>query len=192
MLSGSLRFLRRLLRARRPVPRTTTAALAVSVLALVGTAMADDTAPAERPPLHDPAAADAAGLQRPADALTGLPLDKRGKVDWMKALRDARIQPRADLRGEKPMDVLDLDVVMKNTAEMPHVKFPHSSHTQWLACSNCHDQIFVPKAGANPITMTKIFRGEYCGLCHDRVAFTTLYACERCHSLLHGDGKAWW
>ena len=81
---------------------------------------------------------------------------------------------------------------MKNTAEMPHVKFPHDSHTQWLACSNCHDKIFVPKAGANAINMTKIFQGEYCGVCHDRVAFTTMFACERCHSVLQPGAKAWW
>jgi c(7)-type cytochrome triheme protein len=75
---------------------------------------------------------------------------------------------------------------------MPYVKFPHNSHTEWLACSNCHDKLFIPKAGANPITMEKIFRGEYCGTCHDRIAFITHTSCERCHSVPHGDTKAWW
>lgn len=143
-------------------------------------------------PVLDPDNADLAKLQKPTEALDGLPRDKRGRVDWMQALRQGAIQPRADLQGKGRMDLLQLDIVMKRTAGMPHVKFPHESHTQWLACSNCHDRIFLPKAGANPVTMERIFRGEFCGVCHDRVAFTTLVACERCHSVLHSGVKAWW
>jgi c(7)-type cytochrome triheme protein len=131
-------------------------------------------------------------LQKANESLVGFPLDKKGYVDWMKALRTGSIKPRTSLSNTKPMEVLDLDVILKNTKEMPYVKFPHSSHTQWLACSNCHDKIFVQKAGANPITMDKIFQGKYCGVCHDRVAFITFFSCERCHSVPHGDVKAWW
>lgn len=131
-------------------------------------------------------------LQKAAEARAGLPLDKRGAVDWMAALRSGAITPRTDLTGTRRNEVLDLDVILKNTKEMPFVKFPHNSHTEWLACSNCHDSLFVPKAGANPITMEKIFRGQYCGVCHDRVAFITHYSCERCHSVPQGGGKKWW
>lgn len=131
-------------------------------------------------------------LQQAADALADLPRDKTGRVDWMRALRSGIISPRSDLQGNKPMEVLDLDVILKNTKEMPYVKFPHNSHTEWLACSNCHDKLFVAKAGANPISMDKIFRGQYCGTCHDRVAFITHFSCERCHSVPHGKIKAWW
>lgn len=142
--------------------------------------------------LYDDGNPNYGNLQKIEEARVGLPLDKRGKVDWMTALRSGAIQPRSDLNGSKSSDLLNLDIILKNTKEMPYVKFPHSSHTEWLTCSNCHDKIFVPKAGANAITMTKIFQGEYCGACHGRVAFATLYSCERCHSVLHGDGKAWW
>ncbi len=141
---------------------------------------------------YDPLGPNFGNLQKIDEASAGLPLDKRGKIDWMTALRSGAIKPRSDLYGTKGPDVLNLDIILKNTKEMPYVKFPHSSHTEWLTCSNCHDKIFVPKAGANPITMTKIFQGEYCGVCHGRVAFATVYSCERCHSVLHGDGKAWW
>lgn len=159
-------------------------------LTLGGAAPADELlGPA---PVLDPANPDLPRLQKPVEALDALPRDKRGRVDWMQALRRGLIQPRADLQGRATMELLNLDIVMPRTAEMPHVKFPHEAHSQWLACSNCHDRIFVPKAGANPITMAKIFRGEYCGVCHDRVAFTTLVACERCHSVPHGGVKAWW
>ncbi|WP_158219682.1 c(7)-type cytochrome triheme domain-containing protein [Ideonella sp. A 288] len=169
---------------------------AVRVLAglwLLGAAVAQE--PPKAPPVHDPANPDHLRLQAPAEAFAGLPRDQRGRVDWMKALRQGQIQPRADLKGEggaKGMIVLSHDVVMKNTADMPHVKFPHESHTQWLACTNCHDELFVPKAGANPINMTKIFQGQYCGVCHDQVAFTTLFACERCHSVPHSGARPWW
>jgi c(7)-type cytochrome triheme protein len=131
-------------------------------------------------------------LQKANESLAGFPLDKKGYVDWMKALRSGTIKPRASLSDAKPMEVLDLDVILKNTKDMPYVKFPHNSHTMWLACSNCHDKIFVPKAGGNPISMDKIFQGQYCGVCHDRVSFITFFSCERCHSVPHGDVKAWW
>lgn len=141
---------------------------------------------------YDPASPAYSRLQKSTEAVAGFPLDKKGAVDWMKALRSGAIKPRADLTGTQKMEVLDLDVIMKNTREMPYVQFPHNSHTQWLACSNCHDKIFVAKAGANKIDMTKIFKGEYCGTCHDRVAFLTFFSCERCHSIPQGDTKAWW
>lgn len=141
---------------------------------------------------YDAANPDFYKLQQSSEVAAMLPLDKKGAIDWMTALRGGKIAPRASLGGEQQMQVLDLDIVMRNTKEMPHVKFPHNSHTQWLACGNCHDKIFVPKAGANDISMTKIFAGQFCGACHDRVAFLTTYSCERCHSVPHGDVKAWW
>lgn len=135
---------------------------------------------------------DYQGLQKADEIRRTLPADKRGAFDWMNALRNGLIKPRSDLSGTKVPEVLNLDIILKNTKEMPYVKFPHNSHTEWLACSNCHDQIFIPKAGANPISMEKIFRGEYCGACHGRVAFITHFSCERCHSVPHGETKAWW
>jgi len=131
-------------------------------------------------------------LQKADEARPTLPQDKRGAVDWMKALRSGAIAPRDDLAGTGRPQLLDLDIILKNTREMPHVRFPHRAHTEWLACSNCHNEIFIPKAGANEITMEKIFRGEYCGKCHDRVAFVTHNSCERCHSVPHANSKQWW
>ena len=135
---------------------------------------------------------DHGALQKADDVRLTLPQDKRGAVDWMKALRSGAIAPRDDLAGTRRPEVLNLDVILKNTKEMPYVRFPHNSHTEWLACSNCHDSLFVPKAGANEISMEKIFRGEFCGKCHDRVAFVTHSACERCHSVPHANSKQWW
>ena len=172
------------------IMRLLLAAVIASALMSPGVAVPADEGQRDR--FYDEANPDLRALQRSVDATAGLPKDKRGDVDWMRALRGGGITPRADLHGQKKNEVLDLDIILKNTKEMPYVKFPHNSHTEWLACSNCHDKIFVPKAGANAISMDKIFRGEFCGTCHDRVAFITHYSCERCHSVPHGDVKRWW
>lgn len=122
-------------------------------------------------------------LQRLEDATRNLKRDAVGFPDWMEALRSGAIAPRAGVTEGSSMNVLDLDIVMKNTKDMPNVLFPHRSHTLWLDCSNCHPTPFLPLTGRNPVTMSEIFRGKYCGLCHDRVAFVSFYACTRCHSV---------
>lgn len=122
-------------------------------------------------------------LQRIDDATRQLPHDPLGFPDWMSAIRSGSITPRANLLGTEKMNILDQDVIMRNTKEMPFVRFPHRSHTAWLDCSNCHPTPFLPKAGTNAISMTSIFRGDYCGMCHDRVAFISYFSCFRCHSV---------
>lgn len=151
------------------------------------------------PAAEDPAVLDAAGpadpiLQTPDEAFAGLPLDRKGAVDWMQVLDSGIIAPRTSVRQMvmEEMEILDNDVIMKNTRAMPYVKFPHKAHTRWLSCTNCHNEIFAPKAGSSQVNMRKIFMGEYCGVCHGKVAFTPTNYCERCHSVPHGNTKAWW
>lgn len=151
------------------------------------------------PAAKDPAVLDDSSpadpvLQKPDEAFTGLALDRKGAVDWMQALNSGVIVPRAGIRemSIEKMEILDMDIIMKNTREMPYVRFPHKSHTRWLACANCHDEIFAARAGSSAVSMNKIFRGEYCGVCHGKVAFTPTNSCERCHSIPHGKIKAWW
>lgn len=133
--------------------------------------------------IYDESNRASVNLQRIDEATAQLKQDALGFPDWMAAIRSGAIKPRAGLLESDKMRVLNLDIVMKNTKEMPHVLFPHLSHTLWLDCSNCHPAPFVEKTGANPVSMTEIFRGKYCGMCHDRVAFITFYACARCHSV---------
>jgi c(7)-type cytochrome triheme protein len=137
-------------------------------------------------PVHDQTNPAYQQLQRIDEATSHLPHDALGFPDWMASLRSGAITPRAGLTATAKMNVLDLDVVMKNTKEMPNVLFPHLSHTLWLDCSNCHPAPFLPQAGANPVSMGEIFRGRYCGMCHDRVAFITFFSCTRCHSVPQG------
>ena len=172
------------------MPSVIAAESALSVKGTVQTRGADEIP--EQNKFYDPDNPDYQKLQKANESLIGFPLDKKGYVDWMGALRSGFINPRSSLNGKGGMEVLDLDVVLKNTKDMPYVKFPHKSHTMWLACTNCHDKPFIPKAGANEISMTKIFQGQFCGMCHDRVAFITFFSCERCHSVPHGTTKAWW
>lgn len=141
---------------------------------------------------YDIANPDFTLLQEAKDALTGLALDRKYAVDWMKALNRGVIVPRANVLGTAEMEFLESDIIMTNTKRMPYVNFPHSSHTRWLACANCHDEIFIPKAGANKIDMEKIFRGQFCGVCHGKVAFVVTLSCERCHSIPQRGAKAWW
>ncbi len=148
---------------------------------------------------QDPDVVDTTGpaepvLQKPEEGLAGYPLDRKGNVDWVLALNNKTIAPRTSVKQMvlEEMKILDKDIVMKNTKGMPYVKFPHKTHTQLLACTNCHDEIFAQKAGSSQINMRKIFMGEYCGVCHGKVAFTAANYCERCHSIPFGKTKAWW
>ncbi len=145
----------------------------------------------EQNPIHDASNPDLGRLQTIDEATRHLKKDAVGFPDWMAALRSGAIVPRAGLSADAKMNVLKLDVVMRNTKEMPYVLFPHESHTLWLDCASCHPSPFLAQAGANPVSMNEIFRGRYCGMCHDRVAFITFFSCERCHSVpQQGKGPA--
>jgi len=129
------------------------------------------------------------------EALTRLPPDIGGGVDWVRALKDGLIAPRASItanpapRPPFTLDTLvpgvsagghpplDLDVELL-PAKAPFYKavFPHSSHTLWLNCSSCHPGIVGQRPG-----MAAIFNGAYCGACHGRVAFSPQTSCARCH-----------
>ncbi|WP_207063254.1 DUF1566 domain-containing protein [Motiliproteus sp. SC1-56] len=142
--------------------------------------------------IHDPANPDLELLQHPDDVTGTLPRDGRGEEDWAKALIDGVIKPRASRDGAAEMVVWDQDLIFKETATMPHVRFPHKLHSMWLACENCHDQIFPARFGQSDISMASIYQGRDCGVCHGKVAFSP-NNCERCHSIEHaGSGPRWW
>jgi len=136
--------------------------------------------------LHDPANPALEALQEPSEALAALPPDAVGnQVRWVKALADGYIEPRSSIDPGTEIRTLDLDILMKRTGDAAWVLFPHKLHTEWLDCSNCHDQIFASKAGGTPMTMLAILEGRYCGRCHGAVSFP-LTECARCHSVSVG------
>lgn len=145
--------------------------------------------------IHDPAVESISILQDPKQSMLHFPKDRRGEVNWVEALDQGVITPRKTRTGNPqdgaPMKTFDHDILMTNTAEMPHVLFPHLAHTRWLSCSNCHPDIFLPKNNGNPITMEKVLKGQYCGRCHGKVSFA-LWTCERCHSVAHKNSTPAW
>jgi len=142
--------------------------------------------------IHDPTNESLATLQDPSEALSAFPYDRRGDVDWVRALSLGIIEPRSNLVGTNEIVTMDMDILFKDTGKMPWVRFPHMAHTKWLDCSNCHPKIFVPQQGANNPSMDGILAGEHCGRCHDKVAFS-LWVCERCHNVPHEDSpNQWW
>ena len=151
---------------------------------LAGVTYAADRLPLAKDGVHDPANPSIKLLQEPAEALAKMPPDVVGnRVRWVKALEQGLIAPRTNIMPDTKIRVLDLDVVMPRTSEMPMVRFPHKQHTEWLDCSNCHEHLFKSKAGATKqLNMFQILQGEYCGLCHGAVAFP-LTECKRCHSV---------
>ncbi|MFQ5564149.1 MAG: c(7)-type cytochrome triheme domain-containing protein [Parvularculaceae bacterium] len=139
--------------------------------------------------VHDPSNDLISFLQEPAEALSALPRAEQpggNHVNWVAALEDGTITPRAKIQPSTEIRVLDKEIIMPNTSGMPKVVFPHRQHTEWLDCSNCHDKIFKAKAGANDFGMLEILQGDYCGQCHGAVSFP-LTQCLRCHSLDHDE-----
>lgn len=141
-----------------------------------------DVVPIAKDGIHDPQNAAVKTLQPPYEAMKGFPRDGRGIVNWVETLDKGLIQPRTGITGNEKMHSVDFDVIFKNTASMPYVRFPHLPHTKWLTCKNCHPGIFLPQRGGNFVTMAAIIEGEYCGVCHGKVAFPPT-ECNRCHSV---------
>ncbi len=129
-----------------------------------------------------------AEIERPAieqvtswdQAAEMLPKDAAEEVDWMAALREGTIKPRAatDGPGNPQAAVFKWDFFFPGPDPSLNAYFPHSSHTEWLACESCHPAIFPMRE--LEVTMDQVFEGEYCGVCHGKVAFP-LETCSRCH-----------
>ena len=118
-----------------------------------------------------------------------LPRDDMDEVDWMAALRQGIIKPRAQItgQGDPRANLFKFDFYFAGPDPESDAFFPHSSHTEWLTCESCHPAIFpyrelgMDPAGKYGIVMDQVFEGEYCGKCHGTVAFV-LDSCDRCHT----------
>ena len=102
-------------------------------------------------------------------SLEYLPKDLYGFVDWAQSIREGVIAPRDSLMGKRAVrfvgakGLFSKEIFRKVKKDfMPDVIFPHAPHNVWLKCDICHPKIFKKKAGATPITMTAIWRGEFC------------------------------
>ncbi len=110
-----------------------------------------------------------------------LPKDYKKKADWSAALKQGLVRPRtgADPKSQYAT-MFKYDFIMKAEKPKNDAYFPHSAHTEWLGCKNCHMTIFPYKR--NPATMKEMKKGASCGTCHGKnnVAFS-LSQCKRCH-----------
>lgn len=137
--------------------------------------------------IHDPSNPGTDLLQPPKEAFSALVSGKGGNyVNWVQSLAKGKITPRYDRDDPKIAAVVfDLDIVREVKGTMPDVVYPHDRHTQWLDCSNCHPDIFIPEKGKNQISMAQILMGQKCGVCHGKVAFP-VSECRLCHSKKKG------
>lgn len=132
--------------------------------------------------VHDPRSPAIGVLQEPSQSLSKLPPDSAGNyVKWVEALDKGLISPRTNIKPETELKLREDAIVVSKFRSMAAVTFPHRPHTLWLDCGNCHEKLFVSKAGANKFSMQKILDGEQCGRCHGAVAFP-LTECNRCHN----------
>jgi c(7)-type cytochrome triheme protein len=118
----------------------------------------------------------------PEVLLKDFPRDFEGGVNWIAAVKQGLISPFLSLTPRRTQETpTPPDILMSRTDTMPAVVFPHASHALWLDCQNCHPVIFTARKAANPVSMAKLWAGQYCGVCHGKVAFS-LSQCTRCHS----------
>ena len=137
-------------------------------------------------PFPDPEDLPIAQAKTWEEASKQLPKDGSGNIDWVEALEIGTVAPRPGyFLGAENQAIIDMDIELTTS---PNKYFPavfsHGTHTPWLACGSCHPKIFSIKRQKEPpvITMKKIEAGEYCGVCHGRVAFGTKGRCYRCHT----------
>lgn len=112
-------------------------------------------------------------------ALEILPRDYKKKADWSAALEQGVVRP---VGGADPRalyaTMFKYDFIIANKKPKNEAYFPHSAHTEWLGCKNCHMTLYPYRR--NPATMKEMKKGASCGACHGKVAFA-LKQCKRCH-----------
>lgn len=114
-------------------------------------------------------------------ALELLPKDYKNDPDWVAAVQQGLVRPRLGMDPvTEYVKAFDYDFIIPADNPKNEAYFPHSAHTEWLSCKNCHMTIFPYQR--NPATMKDMRAGASCGTCHgkDNVAFS-LSSCKRCH-----------
>jgi c(7)-type cytochrome triheme protein len=108
-----------------------------------------------------------------------LPEHDLGGVDWPAALELGLIRPRTgEDRKAADAAAFKYDFVIEAKKPKFNAWFPHSEHTPWLGCKNCHGELYPLRR--NPTSMKEMRGGASCGACHGKVAFS-LKQCKRCH-----------
>jgi len=163
-----------------PPAKTPTAAQAAPVTARAVSPAMEQQADTVRPAIER--------TTDPDSALTLLPRDSGGRIDWAAAIRDSIVRPRRTIgqsRAGARAGEFGFDFVYRGPNTMFDALFPHSAHVAWMDCSGCHPSIF--KYRSDSVTMGMINAGQSCGVCHRSVAFSS-GACYRCHVAMPASG----
>ncbi len=113
------------------------------------------------------------------EAKSMLPQDYKRKTDWSAALNQGLIRPRTGVDASAhEAAAFKYDFFIPAEKPKNEAYFPHSAHTVWLGCKNCHASLYRYKR--NPSSMKQMKKGASCGACHGGVAFS-LKQCKRCH-----------
>lgn len=135
-------------------------------------------------PAHVPTAevpAPLEGTMDPDSVLALLPRDAIGHVDWVQAIRAGLIRPRPAIgaRFEDGPEAFGFDFHFMGRDSSFDASFPHSTHTQIIACAQCHPRLFRYRNAR--YRMPDLLAGRFCGECHGKVSFPVASGCERCH-----------
>ncbi len=79
-------------------------------------------------------------------------------------------------------DCHNLQIVNISNTAIPS-RFNHGKHVETLGCKECHPHLFPMKKGITKIDMDAIYRGSYCGACHDGKKAFSSSECTRCHEM---------
>lgn len=78
-------------------------------------------------------------------------------------------------------DCHNLKVIGFSYTAMPS-RFNHEKHAA-LGCKECHPNLFPMKKGITRINMDAIYKGSYCGACHNGKKAFSSSECNRCHEM---------
>lgn len=67
------------------------------------------------------------------------------------------------------------------SAGMSPAVFSHNLHTAMFGCMTCHTGLFKFKKGGSGITMDGIYKGKFCGKCHNGQTAFASTECQKCH-----------
>jgi c(7)-type cytochrome triheme protein len=104
-------------------------------------------------------------------------------IDWSQAWKEGLISPKNQLTIPAFTNLaFSEDLVIESAWSMvAPATFPHGEHIKWLDCNMCHPFLFnIKKKFTKDFKMTTTIEGNFCGVCHMRVAFP-LADCKRCH-----------
>jgi len=69
------------------------------------------------------------------------------------------------------------------------VKFSHEPHGRSFMCKDCHINMFPMKSNKIKITMDAIYKGQYCGSCHNGKKAFASAECNKCHAKVPAPDK---